>query len=135
MIDEQRLMKYATAIAEADLEYLGIPAGHLPASDHTHWNGWKNLAATAIKMADREHPPPPGSTEEQLPAEILMLTVLRPYISTACETAHALESAMVRHPEHRTELELWRDRMHSRCRLNNKFTGVLCACGCHNEVT
>jgi len=132
-MDEKRIMRYAMAIARDELDYLCGPEYPLPKEGHPSWGRWAQLAEAALKIADEEHPPPPGSTEEQLPAEILMLTVLRPYISTACETAHALESAMVRHPEHRTELELWRDRMHSRCRLNNKFTGVLCACPHHTK--
>lgn len=131
--DEQRLMRYATAIAQDDFVYVFGNDHPLPAQDHPLWNNWKRTAAVVIKIADEEHPPPPGSTEEQLPPEILMLTVQRRYISTACETAHALEGAMTRYPEHHTELGLWRDRMHGRCRLNNKFTGVLCACPHHTE--
>lgn len=79
-------------------------------------------------------PPPPGSTRKQLPAEILALIVPRPYVSTACETAQALESAMVRHPDHEVELSMWRVRMHQECRLNNKFTGKLCACPHHEDA-
>lgn len=133
MMDEKRLMRYATAIARHDLDHIAGPEQPLPDPGHSYWAVWKGAAAAVVKIADEEHPPPPGSTEEQLPADILMLTVLRPYISTACETAHALESAMVRYPERRTELELWRDHMHGRCRLNNKFTGVLCTCPHHTE--
>lgn len=29
------------------------------------------------------------------------------------------------------ELGEWADRLHGRCRINNKFTGVGCDCGCH----
>lgn len=134
MIDEQRLMKYATVLAQSDLLYVFGEEYPLPAPDHPMWQNWKRSAADVIKLADKEWPPPPGSTEEQLPDHILNLIVRRPYISTACETARALHSARIRHPEYSTELGLWFDRMHERCRLNNKFTGMLCACGCHNEV-
>lgn len=75
-------------------------------------------------------PPPPGSTEEKLPAHILAMIVPRPYISTACETGHALASAVVRWPEHEQELRSWEKRMHERCRLNNKFTDKPCSCSC-----
>jgi hypothetical protein len=126
-------MRYATALARDELDYLCGAEYPLPDVTHDYWKRWRQTAGVVLKLADEEHPPPPGSTEEQLPAHILMLTVPRPYISTACETAHSLESAMVRHPDHRTELELWRDRMHGRCRLNNKFTGLLCSCPHHTE--
>jgi len=78
-------------------------------------------------------PPPPGSTEKQLPDHILELIVRRYYLSTACETAEALERAIVRYRDHEAELMMWRDRMHAECRLNNKFTGVLCDCECHHR--
>jgi hypothetical protein len=87
-----------------------------------------------IPAQDAEYtPPPPGSTEKQLPKHILALIVPRPYISTACETAEAIESAMIRYPDQAAELGQWRDRMHSECRINNKFTGRLCACPHHTE--
>lgn len=133
MTDDQRLMRYARIIGRCEFDDLFGPDYPLPDVGHELWKTWKRTATVVIKVADQEHPPPPGSTEEQLPAHILLLTVPRPYLSTACETAHALESAMVRHSENHPELELWRDRMHSRCRLNNKFTGLLCACPHHTN--
>lgn len=132
--DERRLLKYATAIAREEVDYVCGSEYELPGGEHPHWAWWKRMATAVMQVADQERPPPePGSTEEQIPDEILTLIVRRPYISTACETARALESAMIRHPEHHAELQLWRDRMHSRCRINNKFTGVLCACPHHSE--
>ena len=77
-------------------------------------------------------PPPPGDTREQLPDQVLDLLPERPYLSTACETAQALEDAIAAHPG-RDDLPEWRDRMHARCRINHKFTGTLCGCGCHRE--
>lgn len=131
---EERLMRYATAIGRCDLDYIlgpDHPDHPLPDSNHSIWENWKRTAGVVIRLADNEHPPPPGSTEERLPEHILGLVVLRSYLSTACQMAHALQSAITRHPEHKTELELWRDRMHSRCRLNNKFSDVSCACPHH----
>jgi hypothetical protein len=136
MISEQRLMRYATAIAHDDFNYV-FGDDHkypLPDASHPNWVGWKRTAEVVIKIADTEHPPPPGSTEEQLPDHILGMIVPRPYFSTACETARALQSAAVRHPDHVDELSSWKKKMHDRCRLNNKFTGVLCACNCHQET-
>ena len=72
---------------------------------------------------------PPGSTREQLPTHLLTLITLPPYLSTACQTADALAvTAELRHPLY-AELRAHAERLHARCRLNNKFTGVLCACG------
>ncbi|TXS40085.1 hypothetical protein [Streptomyces sp. OR43] len=73
---------------------------------------------------------PPGSTREQLPDDVLALLAPRHYLSTACETARLLDGAIIRNPE-RGDLPGLRDRMHQRCRLNHKFTGVLCGCPCH----
>lgn len=79
-------------------------------------------------------PPPPGDTREQLPAHVLALIDVPPYLSTACETAGALETAACVHRAQADELAVWQERLHARCRINNKFTGQLCGCGCHGEV-
>ena len=75
-------------------------------------------------------PPPPGDRREQLPDDVLALLVPRSYKSTACETAQSLDVAITANPE-RNDLTLWRDRMHQRCRLQHKYTGVPCRCHCH----
>ncbi|MEU7240274.1 hypothetical protein [Streptomyces sparsogenes] len=80
-------------------------------------------------------PPPPGSTEEQLPADVLALIDPPPYLSTACGTAQALEEAVAEHPDRQAGLEEWARRMHDRCRINHKFTGKLCTCGHHQEAS
>lgn len=133
MISEERLTKYATAIARDELDYLCGPEYPLPEADHPYWERWRETAAVVIRIADREHPPPPGSTRKRLPDHILALIVMRSYLSTACEMAAALQSAITRHPEYKTELELWRDVMHAECRENNKFSDVPCACVHHQE--
>lgn len=79
-------------------------------------------------------PPPPGDTREQLPAEILYLIDVPPYLSTACELAGILATAASIHPEQARELAVWQVRLHARCRINNKFTGQLCTCRCHEEA-
>ncbi|MWA08803.1 hypothetical protein [Streptomyces sp. BA2] len=76
-------------------------------------------------------PPPPGDTREQLPDDVLALIETRPYTSTACETAGLLTEAGAVHTYRAGELEAWADRMHQRCRRNQKFTGRLCDCTCH----
>lgn len=82
-------------------------------------------------------PPPPGNTREQLPAHILAKVVPRVYLSTACEMAQACERAIVRYPDDEAELKYWANRLHhKRCRLNNKYSGTLCACLCgHDQET
>lgn len=76
-------------------------------------------------------PPPPGDTREQLPDNVLALIDVPPYTSTACETAQALEAAAETRGDEAGELAVWQARLHARCRINNKFTGALCGCGCH----
>lgn len=78
-------------------------------------------------------PPPPGSTEEQLPDDVLTLIDPPPYLSTACETAQLLEQAVAEYPERQAGLEEWARRMHVRCRINHKFTGRLCSCDHHQR--
>lgn len=84
-------------------------------------------------QADAPCPPsnPPGSTGEQLPADVLRLLPAVDYLSTACETAALLNAAAGEHPERAAELAGWRGQMHARCRLNHKFIGLFCRCGCH----
>ncbi|MGW0780369.1 hypothetical protein [Streptomyces sp. NPDC002913] len=76
---------------------------------------------------------PPGSTREQLPADVLDLLAHRTYLSTACETARLIDGAIIREPG-RDDLPGHRDRLHQRCRLNNKFTGEPCSCPCHRTT-
>ena len=79
-------------------------------------------------------PPPPGDTREQLPDRLLALIDVPPYLSTACQTARECERAVDVHSEHGQDLRQAAARLHARCRINNKFTGQLCICGCHEET-
>lgn len=74
---------------------------------------------------------PPGSTREQLPPAVLALLPIHPYLSTACQTADAVAITAVRGLPLYDELRAHAERLHGRCRLNHKFTGQLCTCGCH----
>lgn len=84
---------------------------------------------------------PPGSSREQLPAEILALLPEGDYVSSSCRTGQLIESDVcgrVRYwgmklPDTVTlaDLEGWIGHLHARCRLNHKFTGKLCVCRCH----
>lgn len=76
-------------------------------------------------------PPPPGDRREQLPAPLLALINIPDYLSTACEAATLLAQQMPQHTLRRIELGEHSDRLHDRCRLQNKFTGVRCRCDCH----
>jgi hypothetical protein len=131
-------------------QFAGIDNGKHPArttpnnpscSPGAEETGPNNPAATeATDVGNRPDapawtPPPPGSTAEQLPEGLLALIRdrLPDYTSTACQTADALAcTATYRHPQY-DEIRENAERLHSRCRTNQKFTGQLCACGCHLE--
>lgn len=80
----------------------------------------------------------PGSTAEQLPDHLLELVDvhLPPYKSTACETAAELKHVlgMTKAKPHVDELTATAERLHARCRINQKFTGQLCVCRCHADA-
>lgn len=81
-------------------------------------------------------PPPPGSTREQLPPALLALINLPDYVSTACQTALHLEAGPAPTPTGSgaiPDVGWYVDRLHARCRKNQKFTGQLCICRCHTE--
>lgn len=80
-------------------------------------------------------PPPPGDRREQLPDHLLALIDIPPYTSTACEMAALLTAAADERQDRADGISAWVDRLHARCRLNNKYTGQLCACGCHPAAT
>jgi len=98
-------------------------------ADHKRWTAMCGQQSEP----DAWTPPPPGSTAEQLPETLLALIRHRlpDYTSTACQTADTLAcTATHGHPLY-DEIREHAERLHSRCRLNMKFTGQLCACGCH----
>lgn len=85
-------------------------------------------------------PPPPGDRREQLPDHLhdLIRDEMPNYLSTACGTAQVLSLAAcypgsgiprLQYDEIRGHAE----HLHERCRINHKFTGQLCVCGCHPE--
>lgn len=102
--------------------------------------GPNNLRTTPDNPATSSEwtPPPPGDTREQLPDHLLDLirNRLSDYLSTACQTADAVACSAaypgsgVPRPRY-DEIRERAERLHQRCRLNNKFTGQLCVCGCH----
>lgn len=115
------------------------------AEDATDWQrGYRACANRVTTELDHSAPaaewtpPPPGSTREQLPDHILDLIRdrLPDYLSTACQTADTVACAAcypgsgVPRPQY-DEIREHAERLHERCRLNNKFTGQLCVCGCH----
>jgi hypothetical protein len=87
-----------------------------------------------LKLLDQTPPTnPPNSTREQLPDHILntIRDRLPDYLSTACQTADIAACAVDQHPGMYDELRTHAERLHNRCRRNQKFTGQLCVCGCH----
>lgn len=92
--------------------------------------------ALVLEALDGQGQPPvnpPGSTSEQLPANVLALLPIRPYLSTACETAEACETGAAVHRDERPWLHAHAEDLHQRCRLNHKFTGQPCSCRCHDQ--
>lgn len=79
-------------------------------------------------------PPPPGDTREQLPDDILALLDMPPYLSTACQTEGQLRRRIHQHGDPAGELATWAERLHARCRLNQKYTGQLCDCPAHQPA-
>ncbi|MET9073906.1 hypothetical protein ABZX95_17400 [Streptomyces sp. NPDC004232] len=113
----------ATAGNEFDPLLAQIAAGIRAALDQP--------APTTAAQASAWTPPPPGDRREQLPDSILAAIDVPPYTSTACQAADQCSVAIPERLEVSDELGQWADRLHARCRINNKFTGQLCACGCH----
>jgi hypothetical protein len=79
-------------------------------------------------------PPPPGSDRDALPEHLRVLIAphMRPYTSTACETARACFLAGEVHREHADELRTWEQREHAACRITRKQDMVKCQCDCHS---
>ncbi|MBM9510055.1 hypothetical protein [Actinacidiphila acididurans] len=73
-------------------------------------------------------PPPPGSDRDKLPDQVLALITLPPYLSTACQTAQALEAVT---PPPGRDLSDWTWAMHTTCRLTRKQDMAPCRCACH----
>lgn len=79
---------------------------------------------------------PPGSTREQLPADILALfppslaPANRSYLSHACRTARLVDGLIIQNPG-RDDLPEHRDRLHQDCAGADPYTGTLCHCPCH----
>lgn len=78
-------------------------------------------------------PPPPGSDRDALPEHLrgLIAPHMRPYTSTACETAEACRLAGEVHRNHADELRAWETREHAACRVTRKQDMASCDCRCH----
>lgn len=78
-------------------------------------------------------PPPPGSDRDALPAYLrpLIAPQMRPYLSTACESAAACKSAAEIFPQHTDEFLAWARREHTDCRQTRKQDMAKCTCRCH----
>lgn len=98
-------------------------------NEGTDYQALATAALTAIQGL--YVPPPPGSDRDQLPAHLLAVLDVAPYLSTGCQVAQALEAAAERHPDLADELLAWAARKHASCRCNHKSTGQLCVCPHH----
>lgn len=94
----------------------------------------------ALRQVARAKPPepnPPGSTREQLPPALLALINLPDYVSTACQTAIHLAAGpapIATSSGAILDVGWYVDRLHARCRKNQKFTGQICICRCHTTA-
>jgi hypothetical protein len=81
-------------------------------------------------------PPPPGSDRDALPEHLRLMIAphMRPYVSTACETALALDRAAQTHLPSMAVLADWERRQHTACRITRKQDMAECACDCHRET-
>lgn len=124
----------ARTLPPGTLDSAAAGASMLDATSRTPY-GMNVLAHALVQLArdgwlrtepDTWTPPPPGDRREQLPDHLLNLIDIPSYTSTACESAELLAAAVARHPEHADELRQWEQRQRQRCRINNKYTGVIC---------
>ncbi len=82
-------------------------------------------------------PPPPGSDRDALPEHLRALIAphMRDYVSTACETALALDRASTIHHAAMVTLMQWETRQHATCRITRKQDMAKCQCDCHQTTT
>lgn len=127
-----------THIARTMAETAGSKAFREPGREWDHLRSvWLGHADAAIRaMQGRYVPPPPGSDRDKLPDHVLAAIGphLRPYLSTACETAQACHIAAARDLDLYDELRDWGQREHSACRLRRKQDVADCGCRCHQET-
>ena len=81
-------------------------------------------------------PPPPGSDRDALPDHLRALIAphMRPYVSTACETALACDRASTIHHPQMATLADWEQRQHAACRITRKQDMAPCQCDCHTTM-
>lgn len=127
-----------THTARALAEAAGSKAFREPGREWDHLRSvWLGHADAAIRaMQGRYVPPPPGSDRDKLPDHVL--AVIAPwidvYLSTGCETAHAIYRAVARDGDPTGELAGWEQRMHASCRRTRKQDMVSCICACHRDA-
>jgi hypothetical protein len=132
------------AIADALREHGIDDSQHDPAQDHDaclcgprieDWDEhWADVVLAAIH--GQYVPPPPGSDRDKLPDRLLAVIGphMRPYLSTGCQTANALEMAAGRHPDMAGELREWAERMRASCRQTRKQDMARCRHAQHQDA-
>jgi len=127
------------AVRDAELQQLreqvALVAGYADAWYQSGTGSTRECGRTILAALRPQEEPavnPPGSTREQLPADLLALIDAPPYVSTACQTAAACEKAYEGNPRWFGLLQ-HAEQLHNRCRENQKFTGQLCACDHHRD--
>jgi hypothetical protein len=97
-------------------------------ADCPHAHPATQAAAVLDALQGLYVPPPPGSDRDALPEHLRALIAphMRPYVSTACETALACRLAAEVHPEHAGELREWAQREDAACRQTRKQDMAAC---------
>lgn len=142
---EHQLDGIRRALCDAGFMQDDDPYGHADLEDVIRQNAPDRAATEATEPYPaigllNWTPPPPGDRREQLPDHLhdLIRDEMPNYLSTACSTAQVLSLAAcypgsgiprLQYDEIRGHAE----HLHERCRINHKFTGQLCVCGCHPE--
>lgn len=110
---------------------LAVIAGVLADCPHAH--PATQAAAVLDALQGLYVPPPPGSDRDALPEHLRALIAphMRPYVSTACETAAACRQAAEQHPEHAGELQAWAQREDAACRQTRKQDMAACEGAAH----
>lgn len=143
---EQRNSRLRVELAQtrADVDHRDQSIRHLEnglrherqalADARAHLNQVPNHHINSQVRADLKRRLEPAPADEVLPHELLRLLDMNRYVSTACDTAGACETAAEGWPDRAVELAEWASQSHQRCRRTHKFTGQPCGCGCHHKT-
>lgn len=143
---EQRNSRLRVELAQtrADVDHRDQSIRHLEnglrherqalADARAHLNQVPNHHINSQVRADLKRRLEPAPADEVLPDELLRLLDMNRYVSTACDTAGACETAAGNHTDNADQLTERAAQLHARCRRTHKFTGQPCGCDCHHQT-